>query len=96
MEAQHSAAVNYPRTYFQDQSGPGHYPAFAEWHPVEDISMNEPDLTISQTQLFELGFHTLGGRVTPKETAKTLSPESLSVSVELPSPKNEKVHHIAL
>lgn len=56
--------------------------------------MNEPSWTSTPTQSFELpvDFHTLPNTDFTKETTKNY-PESISVNVDLPSPRIEKVAH---
>ena len=56
--------------------------------------MNEPSWTSTPTQSFQLpvDFHNLPNTDFTKETPKAY-PESVSVNVDLPSPRIEKVAH---
>jgi len=89
MEAQNSFPANLPGIYYHSQSCLDHSPPFTGW-----IDMNEPSWTSTPTQSFELpvDFHTLPNTDFTKETPKTY-PESISVNVDLPSPRIEKVAH---
>jgi hypothetical protein len=92
MDGHLSIPVNIPGIYFQSQSCLDHSPVLTDWNPSDEISMNGPTWSGTSSEIFELpvDFHTLLGTKHPNERYKTPS-SSVSVNVEPPSAKNQKV-----
>jgi hypothetical protein len=85
-------SANLPGVHFQDPSGLDHCQPPTGWNSNSGFAMIDQGLTLSPTQLFDLplGFHNLPGTNLPNDVANTL-PNSFSVDIGLPSPKNTKV-----
>ncbi|PMD39579.1 hypothetical protein L207DRAFT_634145 [Hyaloscypha variabilis F] len=84
-------SANLPGVHFQDPSGLDHCQPSTGWNSNSGFAMIDQSLTLSPTQLFDLplGFHNLPGTNLPNDVANTL-PNSFSVDIGLPSPKNTK------
>lgn len=92
MDSHQVFSANLPGVHFQDQSGLDDYQPPTVWNPSSDFAMIDQGWTLSPMQSFDLplGFHNLPGTDLPNDVANTL-PNSVSVDVELLSPKNNKV-----
>jgi hypothetical protein len=95
MDDQPDIPINLRGVYFQGQPCLENIPSFPDWKPGDGPSMNDQSWKRPPTHLFEqpMDFHALSGTELPRKTATSTFSKSVSVSVELPSPINEKVRY---
>jgi len=92
MDSHQVFAANLPGVHFQDPSGLDHCQPPTGWAFSCGFAMLDQGWTLSPMQSFDspLYFHNLPGTDLPNDVSNTL-PNSGSVDVEQPSPKNNKV-----